>query len=153
MISMAGTVHREHRGSLLLDTFGWPWSDEGRMLTQRLLGLGEGLVRVEEFTVAGTYVIRAEIPGIDPGRDVEIIVAGGMLCVRAERREEKKEKADGGFRSEFRYGSFYRTVPLPAGAKEDAVTASYSDGILEIRVPVETGHPKTSVRTVKVERG
>jgi HSP20 family protein len=138
---------------LLLDTFGWPWFDEGRMLTQRLLGLGEGLVRVEEFMDAGTYVVRAEMPGINPERDVEITVANGMMTIRAERREETKEKVDGGFRSEFRYGSFSRTVGLPAGAKEDAVTATYADGILEVRVPVEADMPKVSARTIEVARG
>jgi HSP20 family protein len=150
---MAAIARRKHPATALLDTFGWPWSDEGRSFTERLLGLRDELVRVEEFTDAGTYVIRAEIPGIDPERDAEITVAEGMLNVRAERREEKKEKVDGGFRTEFSYGTFYRAIPLPAGVKEEGISASYKDGILEIRIPVDAEQAKTSARTVEVKRG
>jgi HSP20 family molecular chaperone IbpA len=85
--------------------------------------------------------LRAELPGIDPEKDVEITVDDGVLTVKAERREEKKE----GGRSEFRYGSFARSVTLPAGADEENVAASYRDGILEVRTPIKEatkGEPK-----------
>jgi HSP20 family protein len=59
------------------------------------------------------------------------------LRVHAERREETKSEDKGSYRSEFRYGSFTRVVPLPAGATEKDVKATYKDGILEIRVPVD----------------
>jgi HSP20 family molecular chaperone IbpA len=90
-------------------------------------------VRVEDYVSEGQYVVRAELPGIDPEKDVEITVDDGVLTVKAERREEKKE----GGRSEFRYGSFTRTVTLPTGADEENVAASYSDGILEVRTPIK----------------
>ena len=58
--------------------------------------------------------------------------------------------AGGRFRSEFHYGSFERSVALPAGAQSDDVTATYTDGILEVRVPVDT---KTdAIKKVPVER-
>jgi HSP20 family protein len=53
---------------------------------------------------------------------------------RSPRGEEHEE--EGRYRSEFRYGSLVRRLPLPAGASEDDVTATYRDGILEIRVPI-----------------
>jgi HSP20 family molecular chaperone IbpA len=90
-------------------------------------------VRVEDYVSEGQYVVRAELPGIDPEKDVEITVDDGILTVRAERREEKKE----GGRSEFRYGSFARSVTLPTGADEENVAASYRDGILEVRTPIK----------------
>jgi len=43
------------------------------------------------------------------------------------------------YRSEFRYGSFDRVVRLPAGTSEENVTATYRDGILEVRLPVDDG--------------
>jgi HSP20 family protein len=111
------------------------------------------MVRVEELTEEGAYVIRAELPGIDPDRDVEITVADGVLALRAERREEKKEEKSGGvYRTEFRYGSFYRAVPLPTGAKEEEVAATYKDGILEVRIPVDPHQVKESARNVEVKR-
>jgi HSP20 family protein len=75
--------------------------------------------------------MRAELPGIDPDKDVEIAVQNGVLTVRAERREEKE-----GRRSEFHYGTFTRSMTLPAGADVDDVKATYIDGILEIRIAV-----------------
>ena len=94
-------------------------------------------MKVEEFRDGDTLVVRAEMPGIDPDKDVEITVADRMLTLRAERRSETKTEDKKGYRSEFHYGSFSRSVRLPAGAGEDDVKASYNDGILEVRIPVD----------------
>ena len=94
-------------------------------------------MRVEEFTEGDTLVVRAEMPGLDPEQDVELTVADQMLRIRAHRREESRTEEKGGYRSEFRYGSLTRTVALPAGASEDDVKATYADGILEVRIPVD----------------
>ena len=91
-------------------------------------------VRVEDYVDEGYYVLRAELPGIDPEKDVEITVENHLLSIRGERREETKEKN----RREFHYGSFRRTLELPRTADPDKITASYSDGVLEVRVPMET---------------
>lgn len=97
----------------------------------------ESSMRIEEFESDGQLVIRAEMPGIDPDEDVEITVADHRLHVKAERKEETKDEDVTGWRSEFHYGSFERSMPLPMGATEDDVTATYADGILEIRVPID----------------
>jgi HSP20 family protein len=97
----------------------------------------QGEMKVEEFRDDDTLVVRAEMPGIDPDKDVEITMSDHMLHLRAERRSETKTEDKKGYRSEFRYGSFSRTVRLPAGATEDDVTASYDDGILEVRIPID----------------
>src|SRR5271166_3322181 len=110
-------------------TFNWPprWLD---------IFEGDSLVRVEEIAEDGALVIRAEIPGVDPEKDVELTVDKGMLTLHVERREEKEERPHRRRRSEFRYGSFSRTIPLPAGATEDDVKATYDNGILEVRIPL-----------------
>lgn len=94
-------------------------------------------MKVEEFREGDTLVVRAEMPGIDPDEDVEITVSDGMLHLSAERRSETKTEDKKGYRSEFRYGSFSRSVRLPAGAGEDDVKATYDDGILEVRIPID----------------
>jgi HSP20 family protein len=94
-------------------------------------------MKVEEFRDGDTLVVRAEMPGIDPDKDVEITVSDGMLRLSAERRSETTTEDKKGYRSEFRYGSFSRSVRLPAGAGEDDVTATYDDGILEVRIPID----------------
>lgn len=103
-------------------------------------------IRVEDFVEDGMYVVRAELPGIDPGKDVTITVDDRLLTISAERSEETTEKN----RSEFRYGSFSRTVALPADAKEEDIKASYAKGILTVRVPVQESakvHRKIEIET------
>jgi HSP20 family protein len=97
----------------------------------------EGRIRVEEEVKDDATVIRAELPGIDPDKDVDISVSDGVLHIKAERRSETKEENEGRIRSEFRYGSYTRTLPLPKGASESDVKATYKDGILEVTVPVK----------------
>jgi HSP20 family protein len=108
-------------------------------------------MKVEEFRDGDTLVVRAEMPGIDPDNDVEITVSDNMLHLRAERRSETKTEDKKGYRSEFRYGSFSRSVRLPAGAGEDDVKASYNDGILEVRIPVD--ETSTGARKIPISRG
>ena len=93
-------------------------------------------LRVEEFEENGRFVIRAEAPGIDPDKDVELTIDEGMLHLRVHRHKESHDGNGTRFRSEFHYGSFSRNVSLPAGATSDQVKATYKDGILEIRVPM-----------------
>ncbi len=93
--------------------------------------------RVEEFRDTGAMVVRAELPGIDAEKDLDVTVSEGTLSIRVERREEASNRAKNGYRSEFKYGTFSRDIPLPAGAGTDEVTASYRDGVLEIRVPIQ----------------
>lgn len=88
----------------------------------------------------------SELPGIDPGKDVEVAVEGGLLTLRAERTEETEEKD----RTEFRYGTFTRSIRLPVGARDDETTAEYKDGVLTITVPIPEA--KAGSRTVPVRR-
>ncbi|HEY5664351.1 MAG TPA: Hsp20/alpha crystallin family protein [Ilumatobacter sp.] len=107
--------------------------------------------RMEQFVEDdGTVVVRGELPGLDPDRDVEITVDADRMTISASRQETHEDKHDHTYRSEFRYGSFERSVRLPVGARADAITATYVDGILEVRVPVDTAAP--SVTTVPIAK-
>lgn len=103
------------------------------------------IMRLEEDMKDGNYEIRAEIPGVDPATDVDITVRDGVLTIKAERSEKK----EAGGRSEFSYGSFIRSVTLPAGADEDAITASCDKGILTVVVPV--AEAKTAEKHVEIK--
>jgi HSP20 family protein len=109
---------------------------------------GEDLIRVDEYRENGTQVIRAELAGIDPDKDVEVTVKDGLLQINAQRRLEEKTEDKGYTRHELRYGSFSRTLPLPDGASESDIKASYKDGILEIRVPVS--EPPAAAEPTKI---
>ena len=113
---------------------------------------GNGLLKVEEFRDGDDLVVRSELPGIDPGKDAELTVSNGMLHIRAERQEKSEDKGKEGYRSEFRYGAFSRSLPLPEGVNADDIKASYNDGVLEVRVPLPK-ETKGSATKVPVSRG
>lgn len=102
-------------------------------------------VRIEEFTSDGKYVVRAELPGLDPAKDIKVEVANGVLTVTATRRQEERD----GAHSEFHYGTLLRKVLLPDGADEKAVAARYTAGILEVTMPFSAKTAET--RTIAIE--
>ncbi len=112
-------------------------------------GRRESPLRVEEYAEENARVIRVELPGIDPANDVEISVSNGLLHIRVERRETAAIKQS--YRSEFHYGSLTRSVPLPAGASGDDIGAEYTDGILQVRVPV--GEQPPPGQRIPISRG
>jgi HSP20 family molecular chaperone IbpA len=94
-------------------------------------------IHVEERLTDETYELRAELPGMDPDKDIEITVTNGVLMLRAEHSETAENRP-----AHVRYGHSER---LPAGAKSDAATTEYSDGVLTIIVPVP--QPKADTTT------
>jgi HSP20 family protein len=140
-------VHRE-RHVIDWPSFGFPerW--------RRLLDFegDEAWIKTEEYHEGDTLIVRAELPGIDPDKDIEITVSGGVVHLRA-RREQKAERTDKrGYRSEFRYGQFRREIALPEGTASEDVKASYANGILEVRVPCPEKAEPAAVK-VAVEKG
>ena len=115
----------------LADWLGSPWSGPPPFLASQVF-------RLEESIRDDRYVIRAELPGLDPENDIEVTVDGRILTIRAERRQQDK----GPHRSEFRYGSLARAVRLPAKVDPADITARYDKGVLEVSVPVEAVKPE-----------
>ncbi|MGW2220469.1 Hsp20/alpha crystallin family protein [Nonomuraea sp. NPDC001684] len=104
------------------------------------------ILRVEDYIAEGRYVLRAELPGIDPDKDVEIVVDDRVLHIRAEKTRTTTEP----HRSEFAYGALARTVTLPAAAKTDDVKATYANGVLEVSVGLAE-EKKAAGRRITVE--
>lgn len=147
---MAGLLKREPSSVDVYDRFDRMFDEWMKGLPFRWPMFGrewvaEDVIRVDEFRENGDLVIRAELPGIDPDKDVELTVSDGMLHIEAERREEEKVEERGYLRRELRCGRFSRTLPLPEGVTESDVTASYKDGILEIRVPSPAPEPAKKI--------
>jgi HSP20 family protein len=93
--------------------------------------------------------VKAEVPGMDP-KDLEITVAGNVLTLSGEKREESEKKAKGVYQTERRFGSFRRMVQLPTVVDPQNVAAHYDKGVVTIglkkrpeavpkRIPVKTG--------------
>jgi HSP20 family protein len=93
----------------------------------------------------GDLVIRAELPGVDPERDIDITVQNGTLVIRGERKQERRDKDDRYYRAETFYGAFMRTVPLPEGVNPSDIRATYENGILEVVVPKAATAPSKKV--------
>ncbi|HEX9443825.1 MAG TPA: Hsp20/alpha crystallin family protein [Candidatus Binatia bacterium] len=95
-----------------------------------------------------SYVIRAELPGMKL-EDFNLEIKDGALTLSGERKSE--EPADGVqyHRSERLAGKFSRSFYLPEKARQDAVKATYRDGILEVHVP-KAEEPKPKKITVSV---
>jgi HSP20 family protein len=111
----------------------------------------ESEIRVEEFTEGDQMVVRAEMPGIDPDKDVRVDIRDHTLEISAERREEKRSEEKGRYRSEFRYGSFTRRIDLPADVNERDIKATYRDGVLEVRLPIDREREKAT--KIPIQRG
>lgn len=91
-------------------------------------------IRVEEFQEGERRIVRADLPGVDPDKDIVVTVDEGLLRLHGERRAEKHDR----FRTEIRYGSFDRALTLPTGTKPEDVTAEYADGVLTVSMPAAT---------------
>ncbi|MGQ4486058.1 Hsp20/alpha crystallin family protein [Streptomyces sp. 372A] len=104
-------------------------------------------IPVEVAQQDGMYVLRAELPGMDP-EDIRVTVDDNLVTVSAEHDETDQDKEH----SEFRYGSFRRTVRLPQAVPADSIDATYTDGLLTVRAPVPGKAPKAG-QSVPVRRG
>ena len=123
-------ARQQHRSWLL----AWSdfWSDLWSGFPSLAARHPNHVIRLEEEIQDGHYVLRAELPGIDPAKDVDVSVCNGQLTITAERSEKKENKG----RSEFTYGSFVRSVTLASGANEEDIKATYDKGILTVDVAV-----------------
>jgi HSP20 family molecular chaperone IbpA len=99
-------------------------------------------IKVEEYTEKGHYVVKAELAGVDARNDADVIVGPGYLTIHAERHSVVEET----HRSEFRYGSFSRTLSLPSDANPDDATAEYADGILTVSIGIKQDKPESARR-------
>jgi HSP20 family protein len=151
---MPGLVRRERREVEPRDVFDRldeMFDDWSRLLPWRRPGLsswewepGE-FIRVDELREGDTLIVRAELPGVDPDKDVHVTVSDSMLHIEAERREEEQTERKGFVRRELRYGHLARSLPLPVGVTESDIHATYTDGILEITVQLPTGTEPTRI--------
>jgi len=139
---MSTLTRKDYRGPFV-DIFDWlesPWT---------VLRPGSNPpMRVEDYVKDGRYVVRAELPGIDPEKDLEVTVSKGVLTISATRHEE----AEGKHRSEFRYGAFARSIALPAGADEERIQASYDLGVLEVVVSIKDQQAGNAHKRIPVMR-
>jgi HSP20 family protein len=104
---------------------------------------------IDVFEKDNCLVTRIDLPGMKKD-DVKVEITDGHLAVSGERKTEMEEEKGNEYRCERSYGSFYRAVPLPEGAKFEDVKATFSDGVLEVTVPLPAA-AEPAIRRVEVK--
>jgi HSP20 family protein len=141
---------------------GWPSLDRFRREMDELFDrfLGEAGFRnpagsitawpaVESFFRDGNWVMRFELPGVEP-KDIDISVAGDTLTIRASRERHGDERQHDFELREVSYGRFERSLTLPKGVDKDHIKASYQHGVLEVTMPAP---PELAGRKIPIETG
>lgn len=98
------------------------------------VGLGEWRPSVDVLDRGTEFVIKADLPGYSP-ENIAITVDENSVQISGETREEREVKEGSYQLRERNYGSFSRTIPLPAAIKTEEAKASFKNGVLEIRLP------------------
>jgi HSP20 family protein len=93
----------------------------------------------------GNLVIHADLPGIKP-EEVKIEVEDDILTVSGEHEERKDQQDEHYVRRERRYGSFSRSMALPAGVDADKIKAKTHDGVVEVTIPLPKEAKKETVK-------
>ncbi len=97
---------------------------------------------VETYKSGDNYLIKADIPGIDP-KDVDISFEDDILTIKGKREARHLEEGEECLMSESAYGSFERRLRLGEDIQADKIHASYKDGVLQITLPVkESSKPR-----------
>ena len=94
-------------------------------------------------------VTKVDLPGMKR-EDVKVEVADVRLTISGERKAEAEEKTEDFYRRERQYDSFYRSVPLPDGARLEDVKATFADGVLEVSVLLPA-MAEAKVRKVEIQ--
>jgi HSP20 family protein len=113
--------------------------------TAEPFGLAEWSPPLDVAETDEAIIVDVEVPGIDPAT-LDISVTGDVLTIRGEKHDETGQEGHNYHRVERRYGSFTRSLTLPASVEADKVEAKARSGVLSIRLP-----KKESARARKVE--
>ena len=114
------------------------------------LALNEWGPRVDICESDGTYLFKADMPGMDK-QDIKVSLAGDMLTIQGERKRESEEKKPHFHRIERSYGSFSRSFSLPEDADRGAIHAHCENGELTISIARKAGSATEEAVPVPVD--
>lgn len=118
-------------------------------LFDRLLPSSNGEIRALTFAPSAEIEetddaihLKLEVPGME-AKDLTVEVTERAVSIKGERKSESKTEDKGVVRSEFHYGKFERSIPLPTPIQTDKVRAECKNGLLNLTLPkVESGQQK-----------
>ncbi|MDU9049680.1 MAG: Hsp20/alpha crystallin family protein [Candidatus Electrothrix sp. Rat3] len=94
------------------------------------------------------YTVTVEVPGAEKD-DIKIEVANNVMTIRGEKKQKKEEEEKDFYRQERFYGSFQRVLSLPEDANQDAIKATFNQGVLTVTMP-RKDMPKPAVKEIKI---
>lgn len=101
---------------------------------------GDWMPTVDILENEGSFMVRAELPGVDKD-DVKVHIDNGVLTIKGEKKTETKDEKR--HRIECAYGSFVRSFTLPQDVDVEKVEAAYKNGSLNLTIPkLEKAKPK-----------
>ena len=89
---------------------------------------------IDVYEADNALIVTADIPGLKK-EEIDVSILDGTLTIKGEKKMDDKLKEENYFRSERCYGSFSRSIQLPSEVETDKVTATYKDGVLELKLP------------------
>jgi HSP20 family protein len=95
---------------------------------------GQWLPSIDVAQSDGEITVRAELPGLE-AQDIDLDISGDILSIRGEKKGKEELKEENYYTRESYYGSFQRSIRLPAEVQSDKVEANFKNGILDIRLP------------------
>jgi HSP20 family protein len=130
------------QGGISMNLIPWnPFRDDG--ISRELMNFfdypnklfsGFSSPKVDVYQTENNVIVKAEIPGVSK-EDLNVFIDENSVKLSGQSKRENEFKDENVFRTERYYGSFSRTIPLPAEVKSDKAKAEYKDGILSITVP------------------
>ena len=98
---------------------------------------------VDMYETSDDLIVNFELPGV-PEKEISLSITGDLLTVKGEREFNRQLSDDDNYLHVERvYGKFERSIRLPMPVQADRVSATYRDGVLEVRLPkTEEGRPK-----------
>ena len=133
----------------LFDEAAWPTRRWPSFATAELAEPPAWTPGIDVFERDNRLITRIDLPGMKK-EDVKVEVTDGHLTISGERKREYEEKKENLYRCEREYGTFYRSVPLPEGAKLEDVKATFADGVLEVSAPLRI-RPAAKARAVEIQ--
>ncbi len=108
---------------------------------------GTWLAPIDVFQEKGAMVVKADLPGLKM-EDIDVSVQGNMLLLKGHREQVKERKNGDYYLTERSAGTFQRSIAIPEGIDPEGMTATYKDGVLEVRIPTaaEAQLPHTKVK-------
>lgn len=119
------------------------------MPRMRFNEMGDMSTSVDMFEDGADLVIKAEIPGMKK-EDISVDFAGDVVTISGEKKSEEKTERKDYYRVERSFGSFCRKLRLPVEIQVDNASASFKDGVLELRMP-KSESAKKDVRKITVQ--